>query len=316
MHDAPLRHARVRVPCSTSNLGSGFDCIGLALDRHVEASFEPGGERLTLERSGFAALTSSPEQDLLLRAFRAGLDELEITPHGLLRVTSDIPIGRGLGSSAAAIVAGLTLAGVAADGHAQRQIGRNFERGDVVARAASMEGHPDNVGAAVLGGLVAAAPVESGDVRRFTLTRLPLSPRVGFAFAAPTLEVPTTVARAALPETVPHAVAVRSVSRVIALLRGLAEADGSAIRVGFDDELHVPYRLPLIPRARDAFEAARAAGAWAATISGSGSGLIAACPHGLESAVCTAMSDALGADAIAFPVHVDEHGTRVLEQGD
>src|SRR5262249_28963521 len=148
----------------------------------------------------------------------------------------------------------------------------------------------DNVAPALFGGLVGVARDSEGRAQAFSL---PLSENVGFAFAAPDVEVPTPLARRALPAEVPHAMAARALGRMAALVEGLALGDEQMLQLGFADELHVPYRLPLIPRAREAFSAAREAGAWAVTISGSGSGLIALCARGTESAIASVMSDAL-----------------------
>jgi len=316
---APLRPARVRVPCSTSNLGAGFDCIGLALDRWLDVRFEPGPGAIRVERAGtLAALRVDAGDDGVVRALLAALAARNVSRSGgVLRMTSAIPVARGLGSSAAATVAGLALAAAAA--------GADFDRAGALAAAMEWEGHPDNAAPALLGGLVGIARDGGGAPRAF---RLPLSDRIGFAWAAPPVEVSTARARHALPETVPHATAARALGRVAALVRGLAEADAGLVRIGFTDELHVPHRLVLIPGAEAAFEAARAAGAWAITVSGSGSGLIAACAKGEESRVAEAMGAALraagagagagafagtGAGVVAFPLHPDMTGVQILE---
>lgn len=269
-----LRAATARVPASTSNLGSGFDCLGVAVDRYLTAEFDPGGrglrvvhEALDTEHDGVTG------GDLVLSGFRAGLERGSIdSPAGTLRIRSEIPIGRGLGSSAAATVAGLALAELATSA-----ADRVVDRHGLLQRAAAEEGHPDNAAPAILGGLVSAVSKEDGSFHAF---RLPLSERIGFAFAAPHVRVSTRAARRVLPAAVPHATAARALGRLTALLRGLATGDGAAIALGLRDELHVPYRLRLIPGGPEAIAAAREAGAWGATISGSGSGLLAICePH-------------------------------------
>lgn len=362
-----LAACRVRVPCTTSNLGAGFDCLGLALDRYLEASFEPGGTTLSLERSGtlaeLDALDVPVARDRLAAAFNSRLARAPGRPNGVLRVTSEIPIAKGLGSSAAATIAGLVLARAASgyrpsvgrsEPHARSATGDSgddvrrarlavagkeppaaspssrFEWLEVAAEAVAIEGHPDNVGPALLGGLVVALPALTGGSVPATLhpepeskggsepvlRRLPLSPDIGFAFAAPPAPVDTAAARAMLPATVPFAMAARSLPRVAALLYGLAHADAECLRAGFDDELHVPHRLPLIPGGAAALAAAREAGAWAATISGSGSGLIAACPAGIENRIADAMCEALrlaAGHAVGFPLRPDTSGTRLVE---
>ena len=179
--------------------------------------------------------------------------------------------------------------------------------------ASEQEGHPDNAAPAVFGGLVAALRDEAGRPR---VVPLPLSPAVGFAFAAPGAAISTAAARRALPAAVPHAVAARALGRLAALLRGLALGDAELLRVGFADELHVPYRLALIPGAGAAVEAAREAGAWAVTVSGSGSGLLAACPPARAAEVAAAMGEAFrraaGPDGVVhFEARPAAEGVRV-----
>lgn len=300
--------ARVRVPASTSNLGSGFDCMGLALGLWLDASFEPGGRRLEAKRGG--QLERLTGEDLFVRTFRSGLEARGIEPAGVLDVTSQIPLSRGLGSSAAAAVAGLSLAAAAA--------GETIDLDATLSRATEIEGHPDNAAPALLGGLVGVTRAADGRLRPF---HLPLSGVLTFAWAAPPVEVSTALARAALPASVEHALAVRALSRTAALIEGLAGADADLLRAGFDDELHVPYRLPLIPGGREAMEAARDAGAIAVTISGSGSGLFAVCRPGIENGVAEAMGATFRDHAadpsdrervLALAVEPDHTGARVL----
>ena len=299
MNNSPgeLMPAAVRVPCSTSNLGAGFDCIGLALDRWLEARYEPGPHPLRVERSGTLRNMTIGGDDLIARAFMAGAHARGHTDFGgVLHTESNIPVARGLGSSAAATVAGLALAAAAS--------GDVLERGVLLARATEMEGHPDNAAPSLFGGLVAVARDDAGTPHAF---ELPLDPNLAFAFAAPDVEVATPRARAALPATVAHAAAARALGRTAALLHGLATGQPELLALGFSDELHVPYRLPLIPRAQEAFDAARAAGAYAVTISGSGSGIIAVCAQQDVGTVADAMHDAFGS-GVAFGARTAERG--------
>jgi homoserine kinase len=315
-----LKPARVRVPCSTSNLGAGFDCIGLALDRELEVEFGPAdGGGIRLERSGtLERLNVDASEDAVAVAFIAGLAAHgERNVHGELRMSSTIPVARGLGSSAAATVAGLVLAHAAT--------GSRIEADRILQMATQLEGHPDNAAPSLYGGLVGVAATRTERIA----FRLSLSPGIGFAWAAPPVEVTTVRARRALPERVDHAVAVRSVSRVASLVHGLATGDARLLRAGFDDELHVPFRLSLIPGANVAIERALAAGAWAVTISGSGSGLFAVTPSGAEAVVAAAMAVAFeaaqpvdsaeaasgsgaGSGVIAFAAHPSRTGASVL----
>jgi homoserine kinase len=185
-----------------------------------------------------------------------------------------------------------------------------------LARATDIEGHPDNAAPSLFGGLVAVARDDTDALNAF---RLPIAPDIGFVFAAPNMTVSTAAARAALPAEVPHKLAVRMLGRTAALVRGLESGDADLIRIGLTDELHVPHRLPLIPGASAALSAARDAGAWGATISGSGSGLIALTPHAHRAHVASAMSAALaaaGSPGIGIEMEVDTDGVTVIARAD
>jgi homoserine kinase len=315
-----LRRARSRVPASTSNLGAGFDCVGLALDRYLEARFDPGGKGLGIVREGTLAPLETPlDDDLVVRAFRDRLAQLGVAhPDGTIHTSSEIPVARGLGSSAAALVAGHVLADAAA-GQPPDQIA-------AASYAATIEGHGDNAGPCALGGLVGATePSLPGrpDGQEFRAFRLPLSQDIGFAYAAPPVDISTRAARHALPKSVPFGTAVHSIRALTALLHGLATGDRGLLRFGFTDFLHVPHRLRLIPGAAAAMDAAEAAGAWAVTISGSGSGLIAVCSRGDEARVAIAMGDAFAeavkrdsldpSAVLSFVVAPDLTGAQILE---
>jgi homoserine kinase len=282
-----LLPARVRVPASTSNLGSGFDCLGLAFELHLDAVYEPGEGDLSLQREGTLAKLPDRASDLVMRVFRRDFERRgRPVPGGRIVARSDIPVGRGLGSSATAIVAGFALAAASR--------GETLDLAVALDAATRLEGHPDNAAPALLGGLVAVAHDTNEGLHPF---RLPLSGALAFGWAAPGVEVSTAAARAALPGRIAHEVAIRALSRTAALLHGLAHADPDLLRIGFSDELHVPHRLPLIPGAAEAIEAATGVGAWAVTISGSGSGLIAVGPPGSAERISDAMAKAFQAGA-------------------
>jgi len=307
MSKGVLRTTAVRVPGSTSNLGGGFDTVGLALNRHLIARYEPrGGDTLEVVRQGtLRRLEEFPGPDLVAETFRARVEREGFRAVGRLTLDSNIPVIRGFGSSAAALVAGYDLA-LAAMGHSE-------DRGACFLAAYAHEGHGDNAAPSVYGGLRAVVPGPDGP----RVLAAPLSPEVGFAYAAPAAPFSTRAARQALPSHVPHAAAVRSLGRVVALMEGLRTADPTLIRVGTDDELHVPYRLPRITGAEGALRAGFDAGAWGVTISGGGSGLIAVCPLDLAQAVAEAMRTAFRTEedepeCVGFEVRPDLEGIQRL----
>lgn len=263
----------VRVPASTSNLGPGFDCLGLAMDRHLHLRWsEEGGSGLV--RSGERPPTGFGDR------LSGGLADLGLPDTGTLEIRSEIPVGRGLGSSAALAVALEVL-------HAVRR-GKAVDRMGLLGTVAGGEGHPDNAAPAVLGGLVTVTMSEG----RVSAIPLPLSDRLGWAWAAPSEPAATETMRAALPDRVTHAAAVRNAARLAHLLPALAAGDGPVLARAMQDELHVPMRLPLIRGGVAARNAALDAGAWACTISGAGSGMIAVCPMEDVHSVTAAMVDA------------------------
>lgn len=298
---------RVRVPCSTSNFGSGYDTIGLALDRYLEASFEPDDSGvLTVERSGTLERLVDDEPDLVAEAFSNRLGRAVEQLSGTIRLLSNIPVARGLGTSAAARIAGFDLA------DASR--GRPPDDDEIFAVSARLEGHGDNVAPCLFGGLRAVASTPDGPV----IMGLALSEAIGFAYAAPAARVSTDEARRILPRQVPHKVAAASLGRVLALTRGLAEANPELIRIGVKDELHVPHRLPLIPGVVAAISAGLDAGAWAVTISGAGSGLIGLCHPGDAQVVADAMHEVFDAgtgdpECVGFAVRPDLEGLQRFE---
>ena len=263
----------VRVPGSTSNLGAGFDFLGLALNLWLEARLEDDrGE--PVYQGTLADL--DPDEDLM-----AGiLLERDLLRGRRLVVSSNIPVGRGLGSSAAATVAAFALAGL--------------DRDETWREAAEREGHPDNVGPAVFGGLVLAAHKP---------TRLTLHRSIGIALAVPELIVSTRVARERLPLEVPRAMVIQQAQRAAALVHGLVSGDADLVDFGMDDRLAVPVRKDLIPGYDEAVSAGLDAGAWGVTISGAGSTLVSVTDVALVDGVAEAMAEALtGAGTVAIPM--------------
>lgn len=246
-----VRHRLVRVPASSANLGPGYDVLAAAVSLFLELEVEEAGE-FSFDGGGLDVPTG--RENLIVRAFEA----LHPADGIAFRLRSEIPLARGLGSSAAAIVAGL----YAAD--------HIFELGlskeDFLARATEIEGHPDNVAAAIYGGFVICGAGEGGaSAARFD----PPGGLEGIA-VIPGEEVSTASAREAIPAEIPLAEAVANVSAASRLVLGLLRADLDLVGSGLADRIHQDRRRDLYPRSMELVDSARALGALGATVSGAG----------------------------------------------
>lgn len=301
----------VRVPASTSNIGGGFDCVGVAVDRwlSVAITLEPARHDVTITREGtLSELGVNPDDDRIIVGFRAACRQAgRAAPPGLrVRARSAIPIARGLGSSAAATVAGAVAANAL--------LGLGLDDRTIARIAAQIEGHPDNVAPAVFGGatLVLDARAEKGGA--LLVRPLVVSTDLTLVLAIPDFPVETTQARARLPSTVSHAIAARAAALGAALVQGLATADEALLTAALDDVLHVPYRRELVRGFDEVVDAARAAGAFGATLSGSGSTIAAIAPRSCALAITQAMQSAwhdVGVEAHAFESHTPDRGYAV-----
>ncbi|MDR5695711.1 MAG: homoserine kinase [Armatimonadota bacterium] len=290
----------VQVPATIANLGPGFDALGLAVRLYNSLTVEIG-EEFSVEIRGEGE--DDLPRDRTHLAYRA--IEAVMKAHGVrvppirLCQQNAIPIKRGLGSSASAIVAGL-LAGTALAG------GR-LSKEDLIDLAWRMEGHPDNVTASMLGGLVVSA-VEDDRVR---WVKVPVDPSLRVILAIPALEVATEEARRVLPESVPFRDAVFNVGRTAMLLAALSAGRMDLLWTATADRLHQVYRLPLVPWLFDVIHAAREAGAFGAVLSGSGPTVAA---FAEDRRVGLAMKEAFEARGIHCRVvetEPDFHGARV-----
>jgi len=273
--------ARVRVPATSANLGAGFDCIGIAVDRWLVASVTLGGTGISIRRGGtLNAVRVRADQDLFTRGFRAACAAGGASPAGtgaIIEATSDIPVGCGLGSSAAAIVAGALLADAALE--------LGLSRAKILEIGTAIEGHPDNVAPAIHGGAVLSVHTPAGLVS----SSLRVSAAIELLIAVPPFPNNTKAARAALPHMLPHSDAVVAANRAAALVQGLATGDGALLGAALDDVLHVPFRRARIPGYDAVVAAAQGAGAFGATLSGAGSAILAIAPRDHSAAVGSAM---------------------------
>jgi homoserine kinase len=245
------RRRLVRVPASSANLGPGYDVLAAALSLDLEVEVEETGE---LEVVAEGLDLPGGRHNLVVYAFETlhPADDLRFT------IRSDIPLARGLGSSAAAIVAGL----FAADHLYELALSRE----DLFARAVEIEGHPDNVAAAIYGGFV----VCGSDDGRPVATRFDPPEGLEALAVVPGEEVPTEAARDAIPPEVPLADAVANAGAAATLVLGLERNDLTLISRGLTDRVHQERRRHLYPRSMEIVDAARETGALGATISGAG----------------------------------------------
>jgi homoserine kinase len=247
-----VRRRLVRVPASSANLGPGYDVLAAAVSLYLELEVEETGE-FSLDPGGLDVSTG--RDNLIVRAF----ETLHPADGIAFRLKSEIPLARGLGSSAAAIVAGL----FAADHLFELALAKQ----EMLAKATELEGHPDNVAAAIYGGFVicGAGEGESPSAVRFD----PPSGLEGIA-VIPAEEVSTERAREAIPAEVPLADAVANVSAASHLVLGLQTADLDLVAAGLLDRIHQPRRRELYPRSMGLVDSAAELGALGATISGAG----------------------------------------------
>lgn len=287
----------VRVPATSANLGAGFDCLGMALDMFasVTVTFAP----VPLPN------TDDVAERMVLGAVRHAYRRLEKEPPvGMMaRYTVAVPVGRGLGASAVARVAGVLAAN-----ELER---RPFDLATCLALVAELEGHGDNACPALFGGVQVCVQREDGG---FVWVPCRYPPDVEVALLIPELSMPTKEARKALPDQYSREDAVHNVGRaalfVAALAAGRLDALGEAVR----DRMHQPYRAGLFPPLYDIFAAATSAGAAAAWLSGAGSSVAALCPKDTGRAVATAMRQALqaaGYEGRALATRIAPQGAQV-----
>jgi homoserine kinase len=278
------RRRVVRVPASSANLGPGFDCFAAALALHMQLE--------VVETGSFAVVTelaiATDRRNLAVRGFAAlhAPDDFEF------RISSEIPLSGGLGTSAAAYVAGL----MAADDMFELDA-------DLLAQGTALEGHPDNVAAALQGGFVICADEHA--------ERFDAPAGLEGVLVVPHEAVRTPAARAALPAEVPMADAVFNVAHGALLTLGLERGDFDLIARGLDDRLHQPRRAYLFPRSAELLGRAREIGALGATVSGAGPTVLFWCHYEQTGAVLEALRRAAGDWADVQRTAFESTGARV-----
>jgi homoserine kinase len=264
----------VRAPASSANLGPGFDAIGLALDLWNTVTVDTEGPAGQVTNLGSEAALLENAENFTLTAMRTLAKEFGRTlPPFALTTETNVPVSRGLGSSAAALVAGLVAANHLLD--------LGLTPIDLFGRAWEIEGHGDNVGAAMFGGAVLSVP----GVHHIVPLWAGGEPGFTTVVFIPEATGATWAARAALPNQVPHADAVFNLARAAGLAVGLQRGDADLIAAGMHDRLHEPYRARLFPHLDEMKRAAVEAGAYGAALSGAGSTVIALTPRDRAGAI-------------------------------
>jgi homoserine kinase len=261
----------VRVPASSANLGPGFDALGLALGIYLKCRFRPSDQlRVAVSGRDCAAISSSEDNLIWQTALAVAASHRMRLPAIELEIDNQIPVGKGLGSSAAALTAGVIIA--------DRLLGLGWKPLRILDEAARLEGHPDNVAACVLGSIVASA-IDSGGVAR--AVRLELPAHFGVAVVVPDFDLPTSRARAVLPTCYTREDAIFNVQRAALLIAALATGSVTAFPAALEDRFHQPYRAPLVPGLDDILKL-RAPGLLGCALSGAGPSIVVFYERGHE----------------------------------
>ncbi|MFB3777648.1 MAG: homoserine kinase [Bryobacteraceae bacterium] len=292
---------KLLVPASSANLGPGFDALGLALGIYLECRFRKS-DRLSIQASGRDADQISTGEDNLIwqTALAVATDVRGQLPPVDLIIRNDIPVGKGLGSSAAALTAGVVIA--------DHLLGLNWKPLRILDEAARIEGHPDNVAACVLGSIVASA-IDSGGVAR--AVRLELPRNFGVAVVVPDFVLPTVEARAVLPEHYSRQDAVFNVQRSALLIAALATGSVHAFPAALEDRMHQPYRQKLVPGLDEILQL-RAPGLLGCALSGAGPSVLVFYERGCET-VCDLVRQIFrlhGSHAEVLWTEIADHGYR------
>ena len=293
----------VRIPATIANLGPAFDALGVAVSLYNTVELEAGSPaQVEVHGEGEGELPVD-ERNLLHRAASAAAEAGGRTISFRIRCRNDIPLARGLGSSAAAIVGGVVAANAV--------LGRPLDPDSLLQLSVSLEGHPDNVAAALFGGVVVCNRAAGG----VTYARLTPAWRSAIVVAVPAFTVSTEEARRRLPAVVPFGDAAANVGRTAVLVASLASGRTDLLAHAMDDALHQPYRRTLVPGMDAVFDAARAAGAYGTALAGSGPSIVAVTPPDRAGVVGEAMVRAFrdaGTSARAHSLRIDETGAAVI----
>ncbi|MEC8959133.1 MAG: homoserine kinase [Chloroflexota bacterium] len=302
---------RVKAPATTANMGPGYDCLGLALDvwNTLEIEVLKGGEPVVEVTGEGADELGTGRDNLIYRAMEFLFQDVgEDMPAVRINCDNAIPLARGMGSSAAAIAGGLVAANYLCS--------QEYTANDLLEMAATIEGHPDNVAAAVLGGMQLVIMDQTDEGNRLYTVPLNVPPELHAVVFVPQVRISTKDARAVLPEKVSMADAVHNMGRVGLLVAAMATNHPEYLTVATQDRIHQPYRQPLFPAMKVIFQAALDAGAMGVFLSGSGSTVLAL-TKGREMTVAYEMAEAARQASVEGNVSVTQptvRGAHLIDQ--
>ena len=295
---------RVKAPATTANMGPGYDCLGMALDvwNTIEIEVLDSGEPVVEVTGEGAGELGTGQDNLVYRSMEFLFQDAEQEmPLVRIRCDNAIPLARGMGSSAAAIAGGLVAANAICS--------QDYTPNDLLEMAATIEGHPDNVAAAVLGGMQLVISDKTEEGSRLYTVPINVPPGLHAVVFVPQVRITTEDARAVLPEKVTMADAVHNMGRVGLLVASMATNHPEYLAIATQDLLHQPYRQPLFPAMKVIFKAALDAGALGVFLSGSGSTVLAL-TQGREMTVAYEMAEAARQASVEGSVSVTQPTVR------
>jgi len=301
---------KIRVPATIANLGPGFDCLGLALKLYLNLEIEETEEGLVIEYQGEGAEKFSlkkKEETLIWKSINLVLKKThkDIHKKGLkIKVLNKIPITRGLGSSASAIIGGIV--------GAARLYGIDLTNQEMLGLALSLEGHMDNIVPALIGGLTLAYKTGQGEIK-WARIKTPLDLRI--VLAVPEFTLNTKEMRKVLPQKVTLSQAIFNLSRSALLVNALQNSDWEVLVEAMEDKLHQPYRTPFIPGIEDMFSQIKKIGLAGVALSGSGPSIVSLIKKGREETISTIMKGAFlkaGINCRILVLEADLEGTKLI----
>ena len=295
---------RVKAPATTANMGPGYDCLGMALDvwNTIEVEVLDSGEPVVEVTGEGAGELGTGRDNLVYRSMEFLFQDAgQEMPLVRIRCDNAIPLARGMGSSAAAIAGGLVAANAICS--------QDYSPNDLLEMAATIEGHPDNVAAAVLGGMQLVISDKTEEGSRLYAVSINVPPELHAVVFVPQVRIATKDARAVLPEKVTVADAVHNMGRIGLLVASMTTNHPEYLAIATQDLLHQPYRQPLFPAMKVIFKAALDAGALGVFLSGSGSTVLAL-TQGREMTVAYEMAEAARQASVEGNVSVTQPTVR------